>query len=202
MSDYDRTLTTVTEAEAFRAKSDGAGTNLQGQAVTRHYRELLADLIGADRTRRGRNTAVWGALNGMDDEAIALHLLTAGVTVCELNKLGTDGNGDKTYVQTALYIGRNLGHTRKLGALVGAWGIALLTELPAFELDGDILKLTVSADEIMDEALARAIVNNALLSPLTEPPVPWTQIKGRPAPGSLEGAAYSRTSSIDHRRRA
>jgi hypothetical protein len=46
MSDYDRTLTTVTEAEAFRAKSDGAGTNLQGQAVTRHYRELLADLIG------------------------------------------------------------------------------------------------------------------------------------------------------------
>jgi DNA-directed RNA polymerase len=52
----------------------------------------------------------------------------------------------------------------------------MLQSLPIFGLDGHILKLTATADDIMDEALARAVKNNPLLSPLTAPPPDWTQI--------------------------
>src|SRR5262245_24378211 len=80
---------------------------------------------------------------------------------------------------------RNLGQQRgELCIRVGAWGINRLIELPIFGLEvGDVLKLTASADEIMDEALARALKNNPFLSPLTEPPEPWTQVRkgGLPA---------------------
>src|SRR5262245_6677858 len=121
-----------------------------------------------------RNVDVLRAIKDLDDEELAFRLLVAGISVSEANKLGSDDDGVKNFRATAEWIGRNLGQQRgELGIKVGAWGINRLIELPIFALDvGDILKLTASADDIMDEALAHALKNNTFLSPLTEPPQP------------------------------
>ena len=53
----------------------------------------------------------------------------------------------------------------------------MLRDLPAFHLDGEILKLTALAWELIDDELLRSIQNNPKLSPLFVPPVPWTQVR-------------------------
>jgi DNA-directed RNA polymerase len=62
-------------------------------------------------------------------------------------------------------------------------GYQHVTELPVFALDGNVLKMTAAADQLMDAVLAHAVASNPLLSPLTEPPEPWTQVRkgGLPA---------------------
>ena len=68
----------------------------------------------------------------------------------------------------------------------------MLVDLPIFGFDGDILRLTALADDIMDDALVHALKNNALLSPLTEPPPDWTQIRT----GGLPGDHWARVALI------
>src|SRR5262245_35099350 len=132
-----------------------------------------------------RNVDVLRAIKDLDDEELAFRLLVAGISVSEANNRGADDDGVKNFRATAEWIGRNLGQQRgELCVKVGAWGINRLIELPIFGFDaGDTLKLTASADDIMDEALAGALKNNPFLSPLTEPPQPWTQVRkgGLPA---------------------
>jgi DNA-directed RNA polymerase len=184
MTDFDRSLNRLLDSEAHRAGASGWGATKQGQAVVRQYRDQLAQRIGAERALgRRRYKDVWKALRGLDDETLALRLLIAGINVAGADDLGTDRDGEKNLRDMARWVGRNLGQQRELGLRVGAWGIDTLTALPIFALDGDILKLTASADAIMDEALARDVKNNALLSPLTAPPPDWTQISkgGLPA---------------------
>jgi DNA-directed RNA polymerase len=131
-----------------------------------------------------RDREVWRALKGVNDETIAIRLLIAGISVSELNKLGADDDGKKNLRDQAIFIGRNLGQRRDLGLKVGAWGINMLTSLPVFALDeDDVLRMTAAADDIMDDVIDRAVASNPLLSPLAEPPVPWTQARkgGLPA---------------------
>jgi hypothetical protein len=194
-TDLDRSIERAWKAEEFRAKSTGWGTTKQGQAVARQYQEQLADLIDAERAF-GRDRAVWKALNDVPaavngrvlkafrrtDDDLARDLLAAGISVCCDQGLGADRDGVKTYRDIALWIGRNCCSSRdvEIRFRVGVWGIKRLIGLPVFKLDFDhvdVLTMTADAGDMMDDALARTVVNNALLSPLTEPPVPWTQVR-------------------------
>ena len=64
----------------------------------------------------------------------------------------------------ALWVGLNLRQRGEPGFKVGVWGINMLLSLPAFGLDGDILKMTAAVDDLMDDALIRALKDNALVS--------------------------------------
>jgi Autographiviridae RNA polymerase len=173
MRDLDRSLDRLLNSEATRARFTGFGTAKQGQALVRLYIEQLTASICADR---GRDRDVWRALRGITDGDIALRLLVAGISVSEGGDLGVDEDGEKNLRDMALWIGRNLGKRGEIGLKIGVWGMNMLVGLPVFGLDGDILKMTVAADEIMDDVLVRALKSNSLLSPLTEPPSDWTQV--------------------------
>jgi hypothetical protein len=138
---------------------------------------------------------VWKALTGIKDDDLALRLLVAGISICVSDALGVDDDGEKNFRDIALWIGCNLGHHRDIGLKVGAWGINRLITLPVFGLDGDILILTDDVHDFMDDVLARAVQRNPFLSPLTEPPVPWTQVRT----GCLPKDHWARISLIrDH----
>jgi hypothetical protein len=176
----------VARREDYISRTTGFGTTKQGQAVTRRYREQLADRIRADRFNGRRDKGVWRALRGHDDDTLALRLLTAGISVCYSDKLGVDENGEKHFREIALWIGRNLGigresiHQSELVVKVGAWGACMLTALPVFTFEGDkilTLTLTDDIDELMDEVIIRALKSNPYLSPFATPPEPWTQVR-------------------------
>jgi hypothetical protein len=96
-----------------------------------------------------------------------------------------DDDSEKNLRDTALWIGLNLVQDRDIKARlkVGVWGVEMLTALPAFALDGEIFHLTEPVHDFVDEVLARAIRASPFLSPLTEPPEPWTGVRsgGLPA---------------------
>ena len=78
---------------------------------------------------------MWGALKGILDDDLALHLLVAGISVGGSDELGVDRDDQKTFRDTALWIGRNLcpRHGAEMRLKVGAWGVGLLLEaLPSF----------------------------------------------------------------------
>jgi DNA-directed RNA polymerase, mitochondrial len=182
----DRSIDRAWKAEEFRAKSTGWGTTKQGQAVARLYQPQLADLIADDR---GHDKTVWRALNAVsvggirrNADDLAQWLLAAGISVCCSSDLGVDRTGVKTLRDIALWIGQNLCNSRDVEVhyKVGVWGINKLIRLPVFVFDPahvDVLTMTAEADEVMNDVLARTVVNNPLLSPLTQPPVPWTQVR-------------------------
>jgi DNA-directed RNA polymerase, mitochondrial len=175
-TDFDRSLKRLVDGEDYRTRTAGFGTTKQGLALAREYRAQLADRIGADRAH-GCDKVVWRALRGVVDETLADRLLIAGISVAEGGDLGTDEDGEKNFRDMALWIGRNLGHRRELGLKVGTWGINMLLTLPAFALDGDVLRMTASVDDLMDQVIERGVENNPLLSPLTSPPEDWTQVR-------------------------
>ena len=175
--DLDRSLERLNRAEDYKRSALGYGLTKQGRALTRRYLQQLSDRISAARATKRRDKTLWRALRGVDDETLAWRLLTAGQSVCDSDNLGIDKDGEKNFRDIALWIGRNLGHKGKVGLKVGAWGIDLLVTLPCFALDDDgILRPTAQAIDLADDALAEAVKNNALLSPLLEPPRPWTQV--------------------------
>ena len=182
-TEFDRSIDRLLRSEGHRSGATGFGTTKQGQALVRNHLEQLTNKITADR-KRGGDKIVWGALKGIGDSAIALRLMVAGISVSEGRDLGVDRDGQKNFRDQALWIGSNFGHRRELAFRVGAWGINLLQSLPVFGLDtGDVLRMTASADEIMDDVVRRSVANNPLLWPLTIPPEDWTQVRkgGLPA---------------------
>ena len=156
----------------------GYGFTRQGQALTRKYRDQLADNIRAERIL-ARDKVLWRAIKDFDDETLAVKLLVAGISVCGGEKIGTDKDGEKNFTKIALWIGRNLCITDgEITFKVGAWGVRLLLTLPVFDLVGeDILVLNGGVNDFMDEVIARAVRNHPLLSPLSTPPEPWTQFR-------------------------
>ena len=182
----DHTVERIADSEEYRARTTGLGTTKQGQSVVRQYWKQLADGIGADRVLGRRDKAVWKALQGISDEDIALRLLTAGISVCASATIGVSDDGEATFRDSALWIGRNLcpRQNRETRFRVGAWGTSLLVELPTFTLTADdVLLLTESVHGLMDDVLERAVRGNPFLTPLTEPPQPWTGVRkgGLPA---------------------
>jgi DNA-directed RNA polymerase len=183
----DHTVERIAHSEDYRARTTGLGTTKQGQALVRQYRARLADRIGADRILGRRDKAVWRALKGISDDDLAINLLVAGISVCGSDTLGVNDDGEATFRDTVLWIGRNLcsRQGRETRFRVGAWGTSLLVEtLPIFALAADdVLILTEPVHELMDDVLVRAVRGNPFLTPLTVPPQPWTGIRkgGLPA---------------------
>jgi hypothetical protein len=181
--EFELSLERLARSEEHRTRTTGLGTSKQGQALAREYRQPLIDRVTKDRTYGRRDKVVWRALKGTND-TIAINLLVAGISVSEPGELGADDNGEQNFRDQARWIGRNLGQQRKLGLKVGAWGINMLQSLPVFALDtGDVLRMTSSADALMDDVLDRAVRANPLLTPLTTPPDDWTGVRkgGLPA---------------------
>jgi DNA-directed RNA polymerase len=175
-SDLDRSVKRLWDSEELRARLTGFGTNKQGQALARAYHSQLADRISAERAY-GRDKGVLRALKGINSDDLAPRLLVAGISLCASDGLGVDRDtGEKNYLEQALWIGRNFGQKGELALKVGTWGINMLLALPIFVLDGEILTLKESVRDLMDDVLVRAVRSNPLLSPLTAPPVPWTQV--------------------------
>jgi DNA-directed RNA polymerase len=186
-TDLDRSLERLTGSEETRAKLTGFGTTKQGQALTRQHREQLADEIASNRAHPAiRERPVWKAIRGSRDAVLAPRLLVAGITVCAADDLGTDSDGQKNFLNQALWIGRNLGvvRDRDLAVKVGTWGINRLLSLPIFALGpGDVLELVLTErlDALLDDVLLHSIKTNPLLTPSAT--APWTQVRtgGLPA---------------------
>jgi len=195
--DLDRSFERLNRHEEFRSHTTGYGTTRQSQALTRKYLGQLADRIRADRARP-RNRKPWRALKDIDDETLALRLLVAGISVCGSDTLGADkDNGEKNFRDIALCIARNIGikddDDRELLLRVGNWSINMLLTLPIFVLGADhVLLPSELAIEFVGDFLAQHIKNNPLLSPLTEPPQPWTGF----TKGGLPSDHWARVSLI------
>jgi DNA-dependent RNA polymerase len=174
-TEFEPSFDRVWRGEKHKAEEFGFGGTQQAQAVARHCRVQLAANIALDRAQ-SRNKPVLRALKDLDDDTLALNLMAAGISVAQSNELGADRDGHKNLRDLAYWIGGNFQCRGEIAVRVGVWAIELLRELPVFGMDGEILKLTAAADEIMDEALARAVKNNALLAPLDTPPAPWMQV--------------------------
>ncbi|HEY6700146.1 MAG TPA: hypothetical protein VI137_04895, partial [Pseudolabrys sp.] len=86
----DRSLERLWGGEKHKSDTTGFGTTKQAQGLNREYREPLAAVIAADRTYGRRDKAAWHALKGMDNAALAIRLLVAGISVSENGDLGTD----------------------------------------------------------------------------------------------------------------
>ena len=198
-STFDHSADRLADSEDFRARTTGFGTTRQGQAVAKRYRLQLATRIAEDRAT-GRNKAVWRALKGTGVDDLTMRLLVAGISVCASNTLGANDDGEATFRDTALWIGRNLcsRQGRETCFRVGAWGTNLLASLPAFDLASDhVLILTEPVHDLMDAVIERAVRTNPYLSPLTEPPPPWTQIYR----GGLPADHWARVPLIRERHR-
>jgi len=125
---------------------------------------------------------------GIDD--LAKTLVNVGLNVCASDRLGIDRKtGNKTYIDTAETIARNLVQCRdrKLRIKIGDWAIERLRELPLFALEGGILVPTAQLGEILGEFLVEEIIKKPLLSPMFEEPVPWTQV----SKGGVSGYSIS-----------
>ena len=180
-SNLDHSVERLVNSQDYRARATGLGTTREAQAVVRQHWKPLADRIAIDRTLGRRDKTVWGALKGISDDDLALRLLVAGISVGGSDELGVDRDDQKTFRDTALWIGRNLcpRHGAEMRLKVGAWGVGLLLEaLPSFFAltAADVLFLTESVYDLMDGVLARAVKSNPFLTPLTEPPQPWTGV--------------------------
>jgi DNA-directed RNA polymerase len=176
-TDFDRSLERFADSEEQRKRAAGFGATKQGQALARKYLDPLADKIAADRAQP-RDRAVWQVLKDFDNETLAHSLLINGISVAEkYSALGTDEDGLKNFRDQALWLGSNFGQRREAGLGVGNWCFNMLEGLPIFALDGnDVLRMTETADAIMDEVVERGVRANPLLSPPTTVPVDWSQV--------------------------
>ena len=188
------TLKRVSGSEKYRADATGFGTTRQGRAMTHRYLGTLAERIAADRARPF-NRDVWRTLKDIPKDELVWRLLTAGISVTEGNKLGTNREtGEKTFLHQADFIGRNFGQRGLAGLRIGEWAFNMLLSLPnVFALDQtDALELTADANDFLEEVLWQTVDNNPLLYPVTEPPLDWTQVNK----GALPADHWARVSLI------
>jgi Autographiviridae RNA polymerase len=184
--DIERSFDRLNRSEEYREAKDGLGATRQGLHARRTYWPQLAKEIGDNRAE-SHDKALWRALKGMAIDDLAKTLVNIGLTICASDRLGIDRKtGNKTYIDIAEAIARNLipqCRDRKLRIKIGDWAIERLRTLPIFALEGDILVLTTELGKVLGEFLVEEIVNKPLLSPMFEPPVPWTQVSKGGVPG-------------------
>src|SRR5262245_38442380 len=132
-SDFARSQRRVVKSEHTLAKSYGFAVNKQGQSIIDRCLPRLEQIVDTDRASGRHNEVVWQALRNTKNQP--LRLLVAGISVAASKKLGTNYDGQKTLLETALWIGHQLlvkvsdtqeraGQVDIQWALrVGVWGI-------------------------------------------------------------------------------
>lgn len=184
--DIGRSFDRLNRSQEHREAKDGLGATPQGLHARRTYWPLLAREI-SDNRAKSRDKALWRALKGIAIDDLAKTLVNIGLTVCASDRLGIDRKtGNKTYIDIAETIARNLipqCRDRKLRVKVGDWAIEMLRTLSIFDLQDDILVPTAELGEVLGEYLVEEIIKKPLLSPMFEPPVPWTQVSKGGVPG-------------------
>jgi DNA-directed RNA polymerase, mitochondrial len=195
MDDLTESVNRQYESDVARAKYFGLGLSKRGLGLADRY---VPELMARIRAERKFDRGVPKTIRRLDDETIARTLLEAGITVCADNDFGTDA-GDRNFTNIALWIGRNFPckESTELELDVGSWGMCLLEMLPIFWRDPDdhVLMMTPEADEIMEGVLTELTKDNPLLRPMTEPPVPWTQVDR----GGLPSDYWPRVRLVRHR---
>jgi hypothetical protein len=203
MSDIDNTIERRLEkTEYFKVEHLGFGLSRQGLGLAEPYVQRLTQIIAADRAGPSNplweplqklwrpDGGLWRALKDLDDDDIARRLLLVGISVCFNERLGADGDGVKNFRDIALVIGSCLGRRGKIGLKVGAWGIRMLTQLPLFTLDGEILTLSLTdeEDEALTEIVCDLVRRSPFLAPVARPPEPWTGFNKGGLPADLDWA--------------
>jgi len=176
------------DQEELRTKLTGFGTNRQGRAILRKYRDPIAKLLDADR-RHPRNREIWRALKDADlvgeqaQTALFIdRLLTMGITAAAGYGIGVDDDGIKNFRDQAIWLGQHLGLRRSQRALefrAGAWALDRLNGLPVFARDEEdvlTIPLTPGLDEFLNAVVEAGIRNDAFLFPLGQQPEPWTRL--------------------------
>ena len=133
--DVGRSFDRLNHSQEYREAKDGLGATRQGLHARRTYWPRLAKEIGDNRAG-SRDKALWRALKGIGIDDLAKTLVNVGLNVCASDRLGIDRKtGNKTYIDTAETIARNLVQCRdrKLRIKVGDWAIERLRTLPIFE---------------------------------------------------------------------
>ena len=186
MDDVERSFDRLNRPQEYLEATDGLGATRQGLHARRTYWPLLAKNISDNRSK-SRDKTLWRALRGVAIDDLAKTLVNIGLTICASDRLGIDRKtGNKTYIDTAETIARNLiprCRDRKLRIKFGDWAIEMLRTLPIFALEGDILVPTAELGELLGEFIVEEIIKKPLLSPMFEPPVPWTQVSKGGVPG-------------------
>jgi len=195
MDDLTESVKRQYDADDARAEQFGLGLSKRGLGLADAYVPELTARVQAERAFSGRMPQV---LRRIDDDLIARTLLAAGITVCADEKFGADGDGNRSFTDIAVWIGRNFpckGNS-ETELDVGAWGMCLLETLPIFSRDADdaFLTMTPLADEIMEGVLAELTRDNPLLSPTLVPPTPWTQVNR----GGLPSDFWPRMNLVRH----
>src|SRR5262249_18522718 len=136
--DIERSFDRLNRAQEYLEAKEGLGATRPGLYVRRIYWPQLAKLIANDRAK-SHDKALWRALKGIGIDDLANTLVNVGLNVCASDRLGIDRKtGNKTYIDTAETIARNLVQCRdrKLRIKIGDWAIERLRELPLFALEG------------------------------------------------------------------
>src|SRR5262249_24653092 len=102
MRDLDHSRDRSLGQEDVRADLTGHGTNRQGKAIVRKYRNELEKLLRADR-RRARDKALAHALRGLSVD----RLLTMGITAAAGDGIGVDDDGIKNFRDQAIWLGEH-----------------------------------------------------------------------------------------------
>ena len=194
------------DQEELRARLTGWGTNRQGLAILRKYRDQLVSRLKADR-RRPHHKEIWRALKaaGVVGTEIDTARFTDILFIMGVTAAASDGvyENDSTnrFRDQAIWLGQHLGLKRSQRVLefkVGAWAIQMLGDVSVFALDKDgvlTIPLTAELDEFLNAVVEAGIRNNAFIFPSAEPPQPWTQVNKGGLPPTNNWAKPSLISS-------
>ena len=206
--DIGRSFDRLSRPQQYLETKDGLGATRQGLYARDKYWQQLADEIRENRAI-SRDKVLWRALKDIPIDDLAKDLVAIGQTVAASDRLGADREtGNKTYRDTAEVIGNNLVphcRDRKLRIEVGDWAIERLRTLPIFSLQSDLtpmaaglsrwqqtngfdanpdtLVLTAELGDVLGDFMVEQIINKPLISPMFEPPIPWTQVSKGGVPG-------------------
>jgi DNA-directed RNA polymerase len=206
--DIERSFERLNRPQEYLEATQGLGATRPGRHARDTYWPQLAEEIHDSRAK-SRDKVLLRTLKGLSDNDLAKDLLAIGMNVGASDRLGADRKtGNKTYRDTAEVIGNNLVphcRERKLRIKVGDWGIERLRKLPIFSLLSDLgpmaeglsrwqetngfdanpdtLVLTAEFGDVLGDFMVEQIIKKPLLSPMFEPPLPWTQVNKGGVPG-------------------
>ena len=193
MRDLEHSRDRWLDQEEMRAGLTGHGTNRQGQAIRRKYRDQFAKLLRAD-PRLARDKALASALKDLSFDRLVDRLMELGTTAAAGDGIGVDRDGIKNFRDQAIWLGEHLarrGVGRDLESKAGGWAISILARLsPPFAFEDGVLTLplTPELDEWLNEVVRHGYQSQFFLWPTADKAEPWTQVSSGGLPASNDWA--------------